>query len=259
MKTSFSNKKIVIIGAGNLATQLGLTLKKTGYTILQVYSPTRKSAQGLAKKLKSNAITDLEELDRSASVYIISIKDDAISSFAKELILDEQLVVHTSGTVDAAVLKNCSKNYGVFYPLQTFSKDKVVDFKNVPLCIESNTTTAAKALETLAKSISSNVQPITAKQRRILHVSAVFACNFSNHMYTISASILSAHHLSFELLKPLIAETADKIKKNDPPKMQTGPAIRKDIKTMNAHLKLLSNNKELKTIYKLVSEHIMQQ
>ena len=256
MKPSVSSQKIVIIGAGNLATQLGSTLYQAGYSILQVYSPTKKSAATLAKKINATAINDLKKLDPSASLYIISIKDDAIAAFAKELKLTDQVVVHTSGTVDAAILKNSSENYGVFYPLQTFSKSKPVDFSNIPVCIESVNKATAKVLQRMAKSISNNVQEISGEQRKILHLSAVFACNFSNHMYTIAASILSHHRLSFDLLKPLIAETAEKIKLNDPAKMQTGPAIRKDVKTMQAHLKLLGRDNELKTIYKLVSEHI---
>ncbi len=256
MKTLFSTHKIVLLGAGNVATQLGKALHENGYLISQVYSPTKKSATTLANKLKSNAVTDLKNIDLTASLYIISVKDDAISEVAQQLKLKDQIVAHTSGTVDLNVLKGCSKNYGVFYPLQTFSKEKDVDFKSIPICIESNNKATATSLEYFAKSISKNVQKINSEQRKILHVAAVFACNFSNHLYTIAASILTEHRLSFELLKPLIAETADKIKFNDPAKMQTGPAIRKDVKTMNAHLKLLSSDKKLKQIYKLMSEHI---
>lgn len=256
MKTAFSSQKIVIIGAGNLATQLGRALHKAGYKILQVYSPTKKSAELLATKLNSTGITDIKKIDPSAFIYFISIKDDAIASFSKRLMLDNQVVVHTSGTVDMNTLKGCSKNYGVFYPLQTFSKEKPVDFKNIPVCIESNNKTAARILERVARSITSNVQEISGEQRKVLHLAAVFACNFSNHMYTIASGILSKHQLSFELLKPLIAETADKIQSNPPAEMQTGPAIRKDAKTMKSHLKLLSKDKELKTIYKLISKHI---
>lgn len=254
--TTLSTHKIVLLGAGNVATQLGKALQKNGYLISQVYSPTKKSATTLAKKLKSNPISDLKKIDLTAAVYVIAVKDDAISALAQQLKLNDQLVVHTSGTVEMAVLKNCSKNYGVFYPLQTFSKNKEVDFKNVPVCIESNNKATATSLEYFAKSISKNVQRINSEQRKIIHVAAVFACNFSNHMYTIAASILADHRLSFDLLKPLIAETADKIKANDPAKMQTGPAIRKDVKTMNAHLKLLATDKKLKTIYQLISDHI---
>lgn len=256
METPFSIQKIILLGAGNVATQLGLTLLEAGYPIVQVYSPTKKSVTTLAKKLNTPFITDLKKLDTTATIYIIAVKDDAILEVVKQLNLSNQMVLHTSGTVDMAVLKNSSKNFGVLYPLQTFSKGKEVDFASVPVCIEANNKTALNTLENFAKSISRNVKRVNSEQRSILHVAAVFACNFSNHMYAIAASILKEHQLSFDLLKPLIQETADKIKSNDPVKMQTGPAIRKDTKTMNAHLKLLDNDKKLKAIYKLVSDHI---
>ncbi|HSH65888.1 MAG TPA: DUF2520 domain-containing protein [Bacteroidia bacterium] len=256
METTFSIQKIVLLGAGNVATQLGKALVDAGYLITQVYSQTKRSSARLAKKLNAAPITSLKNLDQTATLFIIAIKDDVIAPFAKQLKLTTQFVVHTSGTVQADVLKDCSKNFGVFYPLQTFSKDKIVDFATTPICIEANTKSATETLTYFAKSISRNVQKINSEQRKIIHLAAVFACNFSNHMYTISASILKEHHLSFDILKPLIAETADKIKINPPDKMQTGPAIRKDYKTMETHLKLLKKNKELKKIYKLVSEHI---
>ena len=256
MKTAFTIHKIVFIGAGNVATQLGNALYKNGCTISQVYSPTRKSAGTLARQLNAKAITYLKELDLTADIYIIAIKDDAIAEVVKQLALPDKLVVHTSGSLPLAVLKNVSENYGVFYPLQTFSKNKNVNFTNIPICIEANNKKTVGLLQALAHSISKNVHSITSEQRKIIHLSAVFACNFSNHMYAIAATILADHQLSFDLLKPLIAETADKIQFNDPDKMQTGPAIRGDIKTMNMHLKLLGTDKELKTIYKLLSKHI---
>jgi predicted short-subunit dehydrogenase-like oxidoreductase (DUF2520 family) len=254
---TFSTHKVVLLGAGNVATQLGKALHANGYLISQVYSPTKKSATALSKKLAATPVSDLKKIDLTASIYIIAVKDDAIEALAKHVKLKDQLIVHTSGTVEMDVLKRCSKNYGVFYPLQTFSKDKAVDFKHVPVCIESNNKPTTTSLEYFAKSISKNVQKINSEQRKILHVAAVFACNFSNHMYTIAASILADHHLPFDLLKPLIAETAEKISSNEPAKMQTGPAIRKDVTTMDAHLKLLSKDKKLKAIYKLMSDHII--
>ncbi len=256
MKTAVSSQKIVIIGAGNVATQMGKAFYTAGYTILQVYSRSLKPATTLAKKLNATPITDLKKLDQNAALFLVSVKDDAISRVAKQIKIKEQLIVHTSGTVEMNVLKKCSRNFGVFYPLQTFSKEKNVDFDVVPVCIEANNKKSISSLQSLAKSISSNIQQIDSKQRKILHLAAVFACNFTNHMYTIASAILLQHNLSFDLLKPLIAETAEKIKNGDPYKMQTGPAIRKDQKTMNAHLKLLAKDKQLKTIYKLVSDHI---
>ncbi|HET6227043.1 MAG TPA: Rossmann-like and DUF2520 domain-containing protein [Bacteroidia bacterium] len=256
MATTPSIKKITLIGAGNVATQLGTALHKAGYAIQQVYSPSAKSASILAKRINAQAITDLKNLDTTAAIYIIAIKDDAIATLAKQLSFNEQVVVHTSGSVEMSVLKNTSKNYGVFYPLQTFSKTKAVDFKTVPICIEASNKSTTALLKRFAKTISNDVQEIDSRQRKILHIGAVFACNFTNHLYAIADAFLGKHQLSFNLLKPLIAETADKIKQHDPASMQTGPAIRNDKKTMDVHIKLLAADKDLKTIYKLLSNHI---
>ena len=258
MATTFLSQKVILIGAGNVATQLGIALHKAGHTIIQVYSRSNKSAVALSKKINAKAITDISKLDRNAAIYIISIKDDAIAELSKALKLEDQLIVHTTGSVEMEILKHTSKNYGVFYPLQTLSKNKAADFSSIPLCIEANNKPALNKLKRFAKSISSNVQEIDSSQRKILHIGAVFACNFSNHLYAISASLLSKHGLSFDLLKPLIQETAEKIKHHDPKLMQTGPAIRKDKKTMESHLKMLSDEKDLKIIYKLLSDHIQK-
>ena len=256
METLFSIQKIVLIGSGNVATQLGMSLHEAGYSIIQVYSRTRKSATLLAKKLNAEAVSDFEKISTDGTLYIIAVKDDAISELAKQLKLKEQLVVHTSGTADISILKNCSKNYGVFYPLQTFSKSKQIDFMKVPVCIEANNKKTTDQLVYFAKSISRQVRRISSEQRKMLHLAAVFACNFSNDMYVIASTILSNHRLPFDLLKPLIMETAEKVQSNDPVKMQTGPAIREDIKTITAHLNLLKD-KKLKSIYKLMSDHII--
>ncbi len=256
MKTAFALHKIIFIGSGNVATHLGKALYQKGYIVSQVYSPTKKSADALAAQLKSKAITNLKKLDLTADVYFIAIKDDAISDVVKQLTLIDKVVVHTSGSMPLAVLKTTSDNFGVFYPLQTFSKNKGIDFTNIPIFLEASNKKTFGLLQSVAEAISNKVQAITSEQRKYIHLSAVFACNFSNHMYAIAAGILSKQQLSFDILKPLIAETADKIQLNDPQKMQTGPAIRKDLKTMRMHLKLLEDDKELKMIYKLLSKHI---
>jgi predicted short-subunit dehydrogenase-like oxidoreductase (DUF2520 family) len=255
MKTKTT--QITLIGAGNVATNLGIALQKEGYQISQVYSKTKKSAEALAKKINAKAITDLKLLNDDAIIYIIAVKDDAIEKTAKHLSLKDKIVVHTSGSISLNILKKSSKNFGVFYPLQTFSKEKKVDFKNIPICIEGNNKATSTTLNYFAKSISNNVQSINSEQRKTIHLAAVFACNFSNHLYTIAETILKKNKLSLDLLKPLIEETANKIKNNSPATMQTGPAIRGDKKTMNAHLKLLSNKKEYKQIYTLLSKSII--
>ena len=256
MATSSPLQKITLIGAGNVATQLGTTLQKAGFEILQVYSRSDKAARTLAKKINAQPITDLKKLLPVASIYIIAVKDDAIAELAKQLHVNNQVVVHTSGSMEMSVLKGTSQNYGVFYPLQTFSKSKAVDFSNIPICIEASNKKTANTLKRFAKSISKSVQEINSAQRKTLHVAAVFACNFTNHMYAIADSLLTKSNISFDLLKPLIMETADKIKHQAPVLMQTGPAIRNDKKTMDAHLKLLSTDKQLRAIYKLISDHI---
>lgn len=256
--SNYSNNNIVIIGAGNVATHLGIALHTIGYPISQVYSPTKKSASALAKLVRANAITKIKDINTTATLYIVAIKDDAIEEVVNQLQLKDNLIIHTSGSVAMNVLKNASKNYGVIYPLQTFSKDKTVNFKTIPLCIESNNAKSLKRILSFTKSINNNIHKINSEQRKLIHLSAVFACNFSNYMYVIAEKLLSKNKLSFELLKPLIEETALKIKSGSPAKMQTGPAVRNDRNTINAHLKLLNSDNNLKNIYKLLSESIIK-
>jgi predicted short-subunit dehydrogenase-like oxidoreductase (DUF2520 family) len=248
--------KIVIIGAGNVATQLGLALKKSKQTIVQVYSKHQTSASVLAKSLKCKYTNSPETIDTTADIYIIAVNDDAIATVVKQLKLKDKIIVHTSGSVEMEILKPASKNYGVFYPLQTFSKKNKADFTTIPICIESNNINTFNTLQALAKSISNNVQKINSEQRKVIHLAAVFACNFSNHLYTIASTILASTNLSLDILKPLIEETAAKIKNNLPAEVQTGPAVRDDKKTMDKHLKMLSDKKEYQQLYKLMSKSI---
>lgn len=240
-----------------MATQLGMALKEARHRIIQVYSKHRSSSETLAQLLKCEHTNTPGKIDTTADIYIIAVNDDAIGDIVKQLKLSNQIVVHTSGSVDMRILKSASKNYGVFYPLQTFSKTKKAEFKNIPICLEANNTTTLNVLESVGKSISSHVQTINSEQRKTIHVAAVFACNFTNHFYSIASDILEAKHISLDILKPLIVETANKIKNNSPAEMQTGPAIRGDKKTMENHLKVLTNKKH-KQLYKLISHSIME-
>ena len=160
--------KIILIGSGNLATQLGTSLHSSGYFISQVYSPQLKNATLLAKKVKAEAINNLKDIDTTATIYIIAVKDDAIATVAKQLKLNDKMVVHTSGSVSMDVLKNISKNIGVFYPLQTFSKTKKANFKTIPICIEANNKSTLENLTFFAKSISTKVENINSAQRQQL-------------------------------------------------------------------------------------------
>ena len=248
--------KIVLIGAGNVATQLGQALKEADHKIIQVYSKHASSSASLAKLLTCEHTNSPEKINRTADLYIIAVNDDVVGDVAKQLNLSDKIVVHTTGSVGMNVLKTASNNFGVFYPLQTFSKTKKANFKNIPICLEANNVRTLKVLQSLGKSISNNVQSVNSEQRKIIHVAAVFACNFTNHFYAIASDILESKKLSLEILKPLIEETANKIKNKPPGKMQTGPAIRGDKKTMKSHLEIIEDRK-YKKLYKLVSKSIM--
>ena len=222
-----------------------------------MYSRRKAAATTLAAKVKAAAITDLQKLDPQASIYIIAVKDDAIATVAKQLKLGSAIVVHTSGSVPMAVLKGVSKNYGVLYPLQTFSKGKAVDLRTTPVCIEASNRQTAQQLSYFARSISGNVQKVSSEQRKVLHLAAVFACNFSNHLYAVAEGILKKNKLSLHLLQPLIEETALKIRHASPVKMQTGPAVRGDKKTMDAHLQLI-RDADTRKLYTLLSKGIIK-
>lgn len=248
---------IVLLGSGNVATHLGLALKRAGHEILQVYSRDLQHAEELAQKLRARAIDNLEELTSDAELYIISVSDSAISSVVDAFPFRDGFLVHTSGTTRLDVLGAASKNIGVFYPIQTFSKQKDVDFKRIPLALEANSVESERMLMELACSISDTVVKLNSQQREILHLSAVFACNFSNHLYAVANNLLAENKLSFDLLRPLIAETATKAQFFSPADVQTGPAVRNDQLTINKHLNLLEENPGLRKIYEMLSQDII--
>ena len=203
-----SDLNIVILGNGNVATHLSEALLNAGYSVLQLW--------------KRN------EVLRDADLYFIAVSDDAIEDVSN-LIPENKPLAHTSGSVELS-------RGGVFYPLQTFSKNVEVDWKDIPILIEPND---SPMLHEIAKNISNNVQVTTPEQRRQLHLSAVFACNFTNHLWTVSEELLTKKNLSFDLLKPLIYQTFLKIQNHSPKQVQTGPAIRNDLKTLEKHRELL--------------------
>jgi len=247
---------IVLLGSGNVATNLALALKTAGYNIVQVFSPNLVNAKELAKKVNSDPINNFSEIDRAADLYIIAVKDDAIAEVARHLKHVDGLVVHTSGTTDIKVLSSEVGSAGVFYPLQTFSKSKAVDFKTIPICLEASDPHQLKLLTQLAEKLSGKVYVMDGAKRKVLHLAAVFACNFTNHLYALSNQILTKNDLDFELIRPLIAETTDKVMADLPENVQTGPAVRHDESTMNKHLAMLSSLPELQEIYQTLSNSI---
>jgi predicted short-subunit dehydrogenase-like oxidoreductase (DUF2520 family) len=250
--------RITIIGSGNVATHLAAAFKNAGHRIVQVYSRNLDNAALLAYHVKAEPIDDLAQIDAETDLFVISIKDDAIGLVAEQLAIHQKLMVHTSGATDMYALLAFSDNVGVFYPLQTFSKTKEVDFRTVPLCIEAADQTIAKTLKELAQTISNSVYDIDSAQRKTLHLAAVFACNFPNYLYNIAQQIMAQHQLDFNLIRPLILETAQKVQTALPATVQTGPAVRGDETTMNNHLQLLSDNAGLQQIYTLLSQGIIK-
>jgi len=252
-----SIKHISIIGAGNVATHLGSALKAKGLTISNVYSRNSKRAATLGKQLKSSYTHSIKDIDKGSDLYVLAVPDDAISEISDKLMKQlppDSWVVHTSGSVGIESIG--FKNRGVFYPLQSFSIGRPIVFTNVPLCIYSDQVYIQKKLMALARKISRSVQLINDEERAILHLAAVFSSNFSNHMYHIADQLCRDNELNFNLLKPLIKETAHKINSDSPLSMQTGPARRNDVNTMKKHLKQLSELSKEKAIYKLISENI---
>ena len=249
--------KIVILGAGNLAWHLAPFLRKKGHEIVAVFSRTKFSATTLAKKVKAIPTNRIEEIPIDADLYIVALQDEAINSVLKSLPFIPNCIAHTSGPVSISVFPKRFKNIGVFYPLQSFSKSRKVSLSEVPFLIESSNLKTKKILSLLAKSLSSNVHFVTSDKRKKIHLAAVFANNFVNYLYSISADILKENKLSFELLKPLIMETASKIADNSPDKMQTGPAKRNDIEIIKSHLQLLNGQKNRKAIYSLLNTSII--
>lgn len=249
--------RITILGSGNVATHLGAALKNAGHRIIQVYSRDAQNAALLAYHVKAGPISDLTKINPETDLFIISVKDDAIAGIAKSLAGFGIPVTHTAGATSLAALADIAPNAGVFYPLQTFSKIREVDFWSVPLCIEGVNEQLTQMLEGLARTISNKVYRVSSHQRKTLHLAAVFACNFPNYLYDAARRLLDKDGLDFDMLRPLILETAQKVQENLPEEVQTGPAVREDESTMGAHLQLLQDEPQLAEIYTLLSQGII--
>ncbi|MGY3055335.1 putative short-subunit dehydrogenase-like oxidoreductase (DUF2520 family) [Pedobacter sp. UYEF25] len=247
---------IVILGSGNVATQLALSLRSHGEDIVQVYSPKLENAEKLAIQVNAQAITRLINLEASADLYLVAVKDDSIFEVVQQLKGLKGIVAHTSGSTTIDIFSNEIENFGVFYPLQTFSKGRQLAFDNIPICIEANNAFSLQTLQALAAQLSNSVLQISSEKRKALHIAAVFACNFSNHLFTLAADILEERGLSFNLLNSLITETAAKVMDSAPAAMQTGPASRHDEKTIASHLAWLADSPNLQKVYESMSESI---
>lgn len=270
--------KIVLIGAGNLATHLGKALHAAGHDMVQVFSRTMQSAETLASLLDAEPLTDIAQVRDDADVYIFSVKDSALVQLVAQLCRHdadglgeegavnalrkakkgehERVFLHTAGSMPMSVFKGMAQHYGVLYPMQTFSKQREVDFSIIPCFVEANDEFAQKQIEGLAREISGRVYQLSSEDRKYLHLSAVFACNFANHCYAISQELLEEHGIPFDVMLPLINETAAKVHEMMPKDAQTGPAVRYDENVIGKQSKLLENHPHFKKVYDSMSKSI---
>ncbi len=249
---------IVIIGAGNVGSHLARALKDAGYRIAQVAGRRETNVSRLASEVNAPSHTlDFAKVLKGQDLYIIALPDQAMTEVLPLLGLSNELVVHTSGSASMEVLRPFSENTGVIYPLQTFTGKLMLDLREVPFLIEANTRGAEKRLLALAGKLSNRVSTVDSVQRQILHIAAVFACNFSNHMYYIAEHVLEEHGLDFSLLKPLILETARKAVEIGPIRSQTGPAVRNDMKIIREHLEMLKDHEAARDLYMMITRDII--
>ncbi len=243
-----------------MATHLSQALQAAGHQIVQVYSRTQASAQQLTNRLglaEEAAINSLTALRTDADIYIYALRDEVLAEVAKKVhVSPEAIHLHTSGSMPLSLFGKDKPHAGVFYPFQTFSKEKAVDFKKIPILVEARVKSQEADLITLAQSVSSMVYPAGEEARKQLHVAGVFACNFVNCLYAIAQEQLHDTGLPFDVLLPLIDETAAKVHTLSPRQAQTGPAIRNDQNVMLSHLNRLQTPEE-QTIYQLLSQNII--
>ncbi len=247
-----------MIGAGNVAWHLAVELEKEGHRITEVYSRHIANAKILANQLyEAKATNQLNFLASDADIALIAVTDDALSEVVAALRLPTYMVLaHTSGTQTMEILKISTENIGVFYPLQTFTKSKSVNFKTVPICIEAANKEILENLGELATSLSQEVYVLDSEQRKALHIAAVIACNFTNHLLGIAKEILDDKDMDFEMLFPLIQETISKAMSMNPKEAQTGPAKRGDTKIISKHLLYLEKYPTYKSIYQVITNSI---
>jgi predicted short-subunit dehydrogenase-like oxidoreductase (DUF2520 family) len=250
-------RKIVILGAGRLAVNLSVDILKKGYEIVEVYNRTESRGKRLAGKAEAKYIKKPERITTDADLYIMAVSDAAIPALLKRIRAGNGLVIHTSGSVDMDVFKGTFKNYGVIYPPQTFSR-KLLAFKDVPLCIEANSEKNLALVQSFASSLSDHIYRINSGQRKILHLAAVFANNFTNFMLSVSEELLEETGIDPGILEPIIQQTAENYYSGGVFKKQTGPAIRGDKETLREHLDLLSTHPDYQHVYDLITRSIIQ-
>ena len=249
--------KIVLIGAGNVAYHLSTALLQARWDLCQVYSRTMESARELGERTGVAYTNRWEEVYPDGDIYIVCVNDDSLPVVAKQLkVTNKALRLHTSGSQPLEVFKPHTGPSGVMYPVQSFSRRWDVDFRQVPLCVEGNSPVALAKVRALANSLSDCVKEVDSRRRKELHLAAVLVNNFPNFLYMLAEKRLMEHDLNFELLRPLIRETAAKVMHMRPEEAQTGPARRNDESVLGMHRALLKDDRPLLEVYSLLSEAI---
>ena len=250
---------VVLLGAGRVATHLAPALMGAGYRIVQVYSRTADAARALACPLGVPYTDNLDAVSTEAHIYIACVADEALPAIAARVASadEDKIFLHTAGSVSMDVWRDAGAgHYGILYPLQTFSKERAVDMSAVSLFVEASDEYALNAVEALAYSLSDKVFYADSRRRALLHIAAVFACNFTNAMYAAAHRLLATDNIPFEVLLPLIDETAAKVHSLTPRAAQTGPALRGDMAVMQKHMDALADDEELYAIYAQISNFI---
>jgi predicted short-subunit dehydrogenase-like oxidoreductase (DUF2520 family) len=248
--------KVVIIGSGNVATALGRKIKEAGNEIVQVVSRKEKNAASLANILLSSYTANLSEISKEADIYVVAVADAGIPEIAQKLQLGDKVIVHTAASVSKDVLKVASSNYGVLYPLQSLKKEMEA-IPPIPILLDANNTHTLELLSAFASQWAENVVVAKDEARLRLHVAAVFASNFANHILTLTEEYCKQQNLNFNVLYPLIEETVKRVKSVSPALVQTGPAIRRDMETVAKHLQLLKDYPKLHHVYKQMTDSII--
>ncbi|HMK03952.1 MAG TPA: Rossmann-like and DUF2520 domain-containing protein [Ferruginibacter sp.] len=248
--------RVVIIGSGNVASVLGRLLKKNNHEIIQVISRNAQHAQTLAAELQCPFSDINNTVDTNADIYLVAVNDGALYELNKSFHLGNKLVLHTAGSVPQDILKDISVNYGVLYPLQSLRKE--MDYPHdIPLLVDGNTEETLTLTEDFARTISGTVARACDEERLKLHVAAVIVSNFTNHLYALAEEFCKKEKVDFSMLAPLIRETAERIMTHSPTEVQTGPALRNDIFTLDKHLRILSEHPRLRYVYLKLTDSIM--
>ena len=254
---SLFSKNIAVIGTGNLAFHICNVLKKEGFNLQLIIGRNKTKVAEIGKKFKVSYTNQISLIPENIDLIFVCVKDDAVEEVIKSIKTDvsNRIIIHTSGSLAIDVIKKKTKNAGVFYPVFSFNKNRNVNFKKIPVLIETSKGKAQQTISKMAQIITDNVISVNSEQRKKIHLAAVISNNFVNYLYTVAEDFLKENKLPFNLLVPLITDAALRLQDNQPSKMQTGPALRGDKNILNKHLEMLKN-KEIIKIYTLLSKQI---